>query len=557
MNEITQILLQLPGPLWALLGAALVSLIWLIAFMRVHKRKEEESREAIQKLEGWEARLRAITRAMPDLVMVLDEDGRYLELYTVDEKRLVAPRAVMVGRTVFECLPSESAKFIYGTLHKALASHDVLTVEYPLKVQAGKLWLEARVVAMDTHIDGKRGVVWVSRDITERRRQEESQRQSQKLESLGVLAGGIAHDFNNLLMVMQGNLDLLQMHLPKESSLARYIEKTATAIHKASDLAGQMLAFSGRAEFHPQHMDLNQVLYELEGPLRASLPKTAELEIRMLESLPAVQCDKTQLQHVIVNLVTNASEAIGNREGRITITLGTVELDQDFINQHLSAHPVEPGLHTTLEVSDTGCGMTPEVLDRIFDPFFTTKRTGRGLGLSTLLGILRGHKVGILIQTAPGEGSSFKLFFPARSAHGEVPAAVDEGREWSAPKGTVLVVDDEPEVREAIRGLAELMGMGTLEAGNGIRALHVLEAEHARIDVVLLDLTMPRMNGYETFKAIREAYPGMPVVFSSGYSVQELSELPLNEPKVGFIQKPYRMKALQQVLASVLEEPQQ
>jgi len=536
------------GTPWAFLALGLLTAGLLVALWR----SRSQARRIVRRLEEDEARLRAITRVLPDLMMVLDEDGRYVELYTADESRLVAPRDLMLGRTVFDCLPADSARFIFATMRRALETTTVITVEYPLEVQAGRLWLEARVTAMDQQIEGRRCVVWVSRDITERRRQEENQRQSQKLESLGVLAGGIAHDFNNLLMVLQGNLNLIQMYLPKDSWAATYLPRTEEAIRKASELAGQMLAYSGRAAYHIQTTDLFQVLEEMKTNLRSMIPGQVELDIRHMEDLPQVRCDRGQFRQMLLNLVINAGEAIGKREGRITLSTGMVDLDEAYIRQNLSNQALEPGPHATLEVSDTGCGMEPELLRQIFDPFFTTKRTGRGLGLSTTLGILRGHRAGILVWTQPGQGSIFKLFLPVQPEPAKPQIAAGSQCGFAATKRRVLLVDDEREVRETIRGMLELLGVDVSEAPDGHRALELLKSEPRRIDIVLLDLTMPRMNGNETFRAIRALCPAMPVVFSSGYSLQDIAVSPTQDPTVGFVQKPYTLKQLQQVLAGVL-----
>lgn len=522
--------------------------------LRRARRLHREAIQATRLRRAQEAsRFRAMSQAMPDLIMVLDEDGRYLDLYTLDEARLVSPRSQMLGRTVYECLPLESARFIHECVQRALREGSVITVEYPLAVQAGNLSLEARIAAMDDSVDGKRCVVWVSRDITERRRQEEQLRQTQKLESLGVLAGGIAHDFNNLLMTMQGNLDLARMDLSTGSSSAKYLGRAEGAIRKASDLAKQMLAYAGCSEFHIEDLDLNRIVQEMTGLLGVSISKNVALEFSLEAELPAIRGDRTQLQQVVMNLVTNASEAIGDEEGQITISTSFRELSRDYLSANLPTQNLEPGSYAVLSVSDTGSGMSSEVLARIFDPFFSTKHTGRGLGLSIMLGILRGHRGGILIHSRPGRGSTFTAFIPCQAQGVDVPALPEASLRETKLRTCVLVVDDEADVREAIQGLLEALGMDVLEARDGLMALDILAREKARIDVVLLDLTMPRMNGVQTFKALRSRGYEVPVVFSSGYTSDAIAEF-LQEPGVGFLLKPYQLHQLQSALMEVVDQ---
>ncbi len=551
MDHLPFVTKLLHGMPWVLLGAGLMLAALYRPLSKARNRVVDAARRANAKLREEESRFRAMTRAMPDLVMVLDEDGRYLDLHTIDEGRLAQPRSAMLGRTASECLPPESARFIQDTVTRALQSPEVLTVEYPLDVQAGNLWLEARVAAMDQAINGKRCVVWVSRNITARRKQEEYLRQSQKLESLGVLAGGVAHDFNNLLMTMQGNINLAQMHLSPDSQLFKYFSKTETAIRKASELASQMLAYSGQAELNMQDLDLNQLVEDMAGLLRATVSRKIKLNLDLEKGMPRFRGDVVQIQQVIVNLVTNSVEAIGDADGQIDVVTEAQELSSSFIAEHLPTQVLPPGPYLSLCISDTGCGMDAGLLGRIFDPFFSTKSLGRGLGLSTLLGTLRSHRAGVLIQTRPGQGSQFTLFFPVVSS----PAlAVDAVAEGSAPALTprrILVVDDEPGVREAIREMLESEGLSVTEAGNGLVALNCLDAG-SPVDVVLLDLTMPRMGGVETFWAIRERLPHLPILFTSGYRSKAIDALPLGEPSVGFIQKPYQIAELHRALSDLM-----
>ncbi|HEX9082910.1 MAG TPA: PAS domain S-box protein, partial [Holophagaceae bacterium] len=396
------------------------------------------------------------------------------------------------------------------------------------------------------------------RDRTEARRAEEQRRQleaqfqqAQKLESLGVLAGGIAHDFNNLLTAVLGNLNLAQFNLNPESPAAPFLENAEKTVLKASDLTKQMLAYSGKGRFIVKRHDLNTVVSEMTHLLRVSISKKAALRLNLPEGLPPLEADGAQLQQVIMNLVTNASDALGDEEGTIAISTGVILLDAAYIASTFPTQTLSPGPYVTLEVMDTGQGMAPEVMARIFDPFFTTKTTGRGLGLSAMLGILKGHKAGLKVYSEVGRGSTFKVFFPAADgrAQAEEAGSVTEAASLS---GTVLLVDDEPSVLATIGPALEALGLKVLLARDGLEAVECLESDPAAISLVLMDLTMPRMDGKEAFQAMRRLRPDLPVILSSGYNEQESIQSFVGRGLAGFLQKPYTFDALRAALRKAL-----
>ena len=398
---------------------------------------------------------------------------------------------------------------------------------------------------------------WRDRTETQRaereRRQLEAQiQQAQKLESLGVLAGGIAHDFNNLLTAVLGNLNLAQFSLSPESPAAPFLENAEKAVQKASDLTRQMLAYSGRGRFVVKLHDVNEVVQEMARLLQVSISKKAALKLDLEPGLPPIEADGAQFQQVVMNLVTNASDALGEREGTITLTTGTVELDAAFVAAALPTQNLAPGRHVTLEVSDTGQGMSPEVMARIFDPFFTTKATGRGLGLSAMLGILRGHRAGLEIHSEVGRGSSFKAFFPAAQGQADPGRIQDRAGEVEL-KGTVLLVDDEPAVLDTLGPALETLGFRVLLARDGVEAVARFQADPGAIDLVLMDLTMPRMDGREAFQALRRIRPDARVILSSGYTEQESVRSIMGQGLAGFLQKPYTLQALRAALQKALE----
>jgi signal transduction histidine kinase len=394
----------------------------------------------------------------------------------------------------------------------------------------------------------------IRRDIAEIKRVEAQLRQAQKLESLGLLAGGIAHDFNNLLAALLGNLNLAQKELPPGNPATRYLENAERTVLKASDLTKQMLAFAGRGSSQVAVVDLNQVVEEMTDLLRVSIPKKIDLRFRLAEDLPHLQADLGQLQQVVMNFVTNASDAIGDAEGMITIGTKAVNLDDAYIASTFPTQNLRPGAYVALEVRDTGSGMSPEVVARIFDPFFTTKKTGRGLGLSAMLGILRVHGAGIKIYTEVGQGSSFKLFFPAETGKIAVPAG-NEPEIPSAFSGTVLLVDDEPVILESTAALLSMMGFSVITAMDGVDAVAQFEQAKHGIDLVLMDLTMPRMSGHEAFERMRALRADVPVILCSGYSEQDLTEEFRTQSATGFLQKPYHVTELKRAIHACLGQP--
>ena len=389
-----------------------------------------------------------------------------------------------------------------------------------------------------------------ARQVLERQMQH-----AQKLESLGVLAGGIAHDFNNLLTAMLGHMNVAQMKLAPESPAVPHLESLERIIHRAADLTRQMLAYSGKGRFVVRAYDMNHVVQEVTHLLEVSISKKIALRFDLATGLPAVEADAAQIQQVIMNLVTNAADAIGDREGTIRLTTGTLQLDRAYLDQVFQGQGLRPGPYVTIEVGDSGCGMAPEVLDRIFEPFFTTKVAGRGLGLSATMGILKGHRAGMRIYSEPGRGTTFKLLFPTIEGKREeeaiqiaVPALVG--------RATVLLVDDEEMIREAATAVLESLGLTVVTAADGLEALEVVQRTDLKVDVVLMDLTMPHMDGREAFHAIRRIHPHMPVILSSGYNEQESVQAFMGRGLAAFLQKPYTLRALERTVLEVLAKAQ-
>ena len=410
------------------------------------------------------------------------------------------------------------------------------------------------VLAGATMLDSSPHLTWVrfAVDLSERKRLEERLRESQKLESIGILAGGIAHDFNNLLTGIMGNASLALDDLPADSSLRPTLDNVIRASERAAHLTQQLLAYSGRGRFVIQPVDLSALIREIAELLRMSIPKKVHLRLDLAPKLPPVQGDSSQMQQLIMNLVLNGAEAIGDNIGTVQVTTGVQQVDEDYIQTAMLREGVVPGRYVYLEVHDTGCGMDDATLPRIFDPFFTTKFTGRGLGLAAAIGIVRGHGGDIRVYSTPGHGSAFKILIPAAAAEPASPEAVPSAQELSG-SGTVLIVDDEAVVVKAAQAALERYGYRVLAAADGQEAVEIFQREVESISLVLLDMTMPVMSGEEALAALKAIRPDVRVVVSSGYNAAEAIRRFTGTGAAAFIQKPYRSAQLAEKIKAVLE----
>lgn len=396
----------------------------------------------------------------------------------------------------------------------------------------------------------------LARDISAQKKAEEERSQlekqllhAQKLESLGVLAGGIAHDFNNILMAILGNTGLALMRINKESPAVDNLHRIEQATEKAADLAKQMLAYSGKGKFVVENIDLNLLLEEMLHLLDVSISKKAVMRLNPQIHLPTVEADATQMRQIIMNLVINASEAIGDKSGFISITTGCMDCDRIYLKDGWLDENLTDGLYVYLEIADTGCGMNRDTLAKLFDPFFTTKFTGRGLGMAAVLGIVRGHKGTIKVYSEVGRGTAFKILLPASGKPVDLFKSDKKEDDWQG-SGTVLLVDDE----ETILGLgAEMLnelGFKTITANDGREAIEVFKSTPG-ISMVILDLTMPHMDGEQCFRELRQLDPDIRVIMSSGFNEQEVTQKFVGKGLAGFIQKPYRFSTLKEAIRGI------
>jgi PAS domain S-box-containing protein len=494
---------------------------------------------------------------LPDLVYIKDATGRFRLVNLAVSKFVGAPEPKeMVGRTDRDFTPAPVADKFNADDRKVMASGRSLINMEELATNASgaaRYLLTTKVPIFDK--GGKvTGLVGISRDITERKEFDSRLQQTQKLESLGVLAGGIAHDFNNILMAIMGNANLAQWSLGRESPAQPQMEEIMKAGQRAADLCRQMLAYAGKGRFQVVPLDISEVIEEMKEMLMLSVSKKAALLFKLAPHPPSVLADVSQIRQVIMNLVINASEAIGERSGAITVLTGGIECDRAYLDEVWSGQLMPEGHYVFLEVTDTGAGMDDVTRSRIFEPFFTTKFTGRGLGLSAVMGIVRGHNGAIKVYTELNKGTAFKLLFPANDAPPRaLTAAGGSCSEWQG-HGTILLVDDEESVRKVGKLMLEQLGFCVLAASDGRSAIEQLTSHIDEVVCVVLDLSMPAMDGAEAFREMRKIKPDVKVVLSSGYNEQHAVQDFVGKGLAGFIQKPYQVSTLELKLREILGE---
>ena len=521
------------------------------------KRAEQQALER-------DTRLHALVTSAMDAIVSLDEELRIVLFNPAAEKmfrcsaadaigkefsQLIAPQhRVQHREQVLEFAQSGLASRRIGTLGE-LSGQRASGEEFPLEAALSQCTVEKKQL-----------LTLVLRDSSERRRAEDERlkflsqiQQTQKLESLGVLAGGIAHDFNNLLMAVLGHADLALDALPASSEAREDLAEIRRAAQRATELCKQMLAYSGKGRFVIQPVEMQKVVEEMLHMLRVSISKNAIMKLNFSPNMPSVDADASQLRQVVMNLVVNASEAIGERSGVITISTGAMDCDRQYLSESWLDEQLPEGMYVFIEVADSGVGMDAETRTRIFDPFFTTKFTGRGLGLAAVLGIVRGHRGAIKVYSELGRGTTFKVLFPA-SERAEVPQEASAIRGIYEGKGTVLLVDDDESVRAVGRKMLERIGFSVVTAADGAEAIARFRERADDIICAIVDLTMPHVDGAETFRELRRMRPGVRVILSSGYNEQDVTQRFVGKGLAGFIQKPYQLSTLVAVLKDVLEK---
>lgn len=439
----------------------------------------------------------------------------------------------------------ETGRPVVAEQHLPIRGRDawVLTVKFPLRRPDGNVL----VGGMGVEITELRHMA------DERRELEARMLEAQKLEGIGLLAGGIAHDFNNLLTGILGHADLARVQAPPDSTLQQNLAQIVAGAQSAAELTQQMLTYAGRGRVAMRPLALPSLVGEMGHLLQVSVPKRVALEYRFEPGLPAIEGDETQLRQVVLNLIVNAAEAVGEASGTIRVRAFARDCDAAALRSRWASDEAAPGPHVVLEVSDTGCGIEPATLARVFDPFFTTKFTGRGLGLATVLGIVRGHRGVIQVESAPGAGTTFRVLLPALARSAPVrPPRPDEPR-WRA-SGAALVVDDEPAVRAIACAMLGRLGFEpVLAASGGGEGLERFREHADRVQLVLLDVSMPDMDGHAVFERMRALRPDVRVLMSSGHG--RAVAVPGDRVRpAGFVAKPYRLADLAQAVRAAFEK---
>jgi PAS domain S-box-containing protein len=523
----------------------------------LEKRVEERTAEALQMAhraseaaESLREQAQLLDMAH-DAILSLDGDGQIRFWNRGAERMYGWTREQAVGQTVNELLKPELPEPI-GFLREQVKRTGRWEGELTHSRKDGSALIVASRWAARQAEDGHAdGILEINSDVTERRRIEEQLRHTQKLESLGVLAGGVAHDFNNLLTGILGNSSLALDNIGPSNPNRPLIEEIMKASERAAELTKQLLAYAGKGRFVMRTVDLSELVREISGLVQTSFPSRAQLRLQLADRLPGIDADPGQLQQIVMNLVINGAEAIGPQGGVVLVQTALQDVDEQYIGTMSSAGELlKPGTYVLLEVHDSGIGMDEETLSKIFDPFFSTKFTGRGLGLSAVLGIVRAHKGALKVYSKPGQGTTFKVLFPA-SANPVANVAVAAKGDLQGI-GTVLVVDDEEIVRSTAKHTLLRYGYESIAAEDGLAALDVYKSSRGKVSLVLLDLTMPVMSGEETLRQLQMVNPKVKVLLTSGYNEVEAVQRFAGKGLAGFIQKPYTAAALAEKVKEVL-----
>ncbi|MCZ6824409.1 MAG: PAS domain S-box protein [Gemmatimonadetes bacterium] len=528
----------------------------------VISRDISERVQSHQELKQSEERYRVLAETTRDLITEMDMDGRLVYASRTCEELFGYTPEEMVGSTPFGLVHPDDVGRAVQTFQEAIEKQTLARMDsYRVRCRDGSWrWVEGAGITY-RRTDGTLSFLSVTRDITERRRAEQERReleervqQAQRLESLGVMAGGIAHDFNNLLTPILGEASLALLDLPADSPARARLQLIQKAAHRAAALTNQMLNYAGKGWLEPAQLDLSRIVREMGQLLQSVVSKEVALVFELAEDLPEINADAAQLGQVVMNLIMNASEAMGDSGGQLTVRTGTVDATRGYLDQNSPGNDLPEGRYVYFEVLDGGCGMDAETRLRIFDPFFTTKFQGRGLGLAAVLGIVRGHGGTIDVESEAGRGTRFRVLFPGSDrsrAHG--PAEPVATEEWRGSE-TVLVVDDDAGVREYAQEILERSGLSVICAADGREAIEFFQRHSEEISAVLLDQSMPGMSGDDALDEILKIRPNVPILLVSGYSEKRVSELFAGRRLAGAIQKPFLPTTLIEKVRQALED---
>ena len=502
-----------------------------------------------------------ILNQVENLVTVTDLEGRILYVNDAECRFMKCTRESLIGHPV-TIYGEDTSR---GASQTDIIKHTVELGSWRCDVvnftpDGTEVTLDCRTRLMYDAKGRPFALCGIATDITQRKQAEQQRLQmeqklqlTQKFESLGVLAGGIAHDFNNILMAVMGHAELALDALSPMSVAREDIREIEVAARRAAELCRQMLTYAGKSTLTREPVDLLDLMEEMAHLLKTSISKKALLNLHLERGLPPIAADPSQIRQVVMNLIVNASEAIGDRSGVINLSLGAIECDADYLSRNELNAEMKPGFYVFIEVSDTGVGMDAATRARIFEPFFTTKFAGRGLGLAAVLGIIRAHQAILRVYSEPDKGSTFKVLFPVMNTpplNGAIEKPDATNTSWKA-HGSILLVDDEETLRALGSRILSTMGFTVHTAVDGMDALRIYREHSGNIDLVLLDMTMPHMDGIETSRQLRQLDEKIKIVVTSGYSSEEVSGRFSGKGLTGVLQKPFTRAKLQELLAGI------
>ncbi|MDX8408423.1 MAG: response regulator [Mariprofundales bacterium] len=547
----------------ALLLFSVTVFVYLMVLLLLLRRNALQMRDEAAYRSTLEEGNRLLVAAMamaPNGILVCNREGkvfyanaRLAQIHGADDSEH------LIGRFAAELRGGERGDALYQEMVATTDRDQLWSGEYRVTAEDGEQRTIARTMSGIT-LDGRRYLVGIDRDVTEERQAMAKLEQGQRLESLGVLAGGVAHDFNNILASIQGNADLARRKvLPAHAAISTYLERICDASSRAAMLCRQMLSYAGKEQFVLKPFHLSALVMSMGQLLEVSISKRVRLTYDLTSDLPLVEADETQIQQVILNFITNANEAMlelePSRTGEIVLRTGEVEMDAAALGICVMAQGTEPGCFVFVEAEDNGCGMDSETMARIFEPFFTTKFTGRGLGMSAVLGIVRAHHAALQVESEPDQGSRFRMLLPCVGEALPMPSSLPAVSAIETPlSGKVLVIDDEEIIREVVIDVLEEIGIEVVVAAGGEAGVALFRDQAESIDMVLLDMTMPGMDGVTCFRHLQEIQPNVRVVVVSGYSEQDVLTEFGQDQLAGFVHKPFDPQQLQRLLKQAISE---
>jgi PAS domain S-box-containing protein len=523
---------------------------------RVFNDMSDRVSDLYETLQHSEAHFRSLIENVSDFIVVIQADGT-ISYASPSFEREVSGGTSVTGQNILNMAAEEDRteveKLLALVLGKGMAEEtDTAPVESEFRIRkssGGVRILEVSATNLLQH-PAVSGIVVNARDVTDRRRLEEQLIRAQRMEAIGTLSGGVAHDFNNILTVILGHTEVLLQETRLDRVEHDHLKSIDEASRRASALTRQLLAFSRKQVLQPKVFNLNSLIVDLDKMLRRLISEDLELQTVTDPRLGATKADPGQIEQVVMNLVVNARDATRSG-GRITIETANVTLDEDYVRDHPGARP---GPHVMLAVSDTGEGISPDILPHIFEPFFTTKEVGKGtgLGLSTVYGIVKQSGGNVSVYSHPGRGTTFKVYLPRVDQPTPSPA---EAPQRAVPSGaeTVLLVEDEQALRDLIKFALTGNGFTVLDVPNPGEALALLGTHTGPLHLLLTDVIMPGMDGPALAKQVQKARPDIKVLFMSGYATNFIMHDGVVDPGTNFLEKPFHPRTLLSKVREVLD----